>query len=188
MDTTSVSLLERLRQPADKEAWERFVRLYTPLLYHWARRLGLSAEDSADLVQDVLTRLVSQLPQFTYDPDKRFRGWLRTVTLNAWRDALRRRAHTPTAGGAELPQDLQGPDTAADFDEEEYRQFLVRRALQLMQDQFEPTTWKACWEYMIADRPAAEVAQELGITVNAVYLAKVRVLSRLRVELEGMLD
>ena len=73
MDTTSVSLLERLRQPADQQAWERFVRLYTPLLYHWARRLGLSSEDAADLVQDVLARLVAQLPQFTYDPGKRFR-------------------------------------------------------------------------------------------------------------------
>src|SRR5947207_11749136 len=75
MHTTSLSLLERLRWPEEQETnWRRFVQLYTPLLYHWARRLGLSAEDAADLVQDVPTRLVAQLPQFTYDPGKRFRG------------------------------------------------------------------------------------------------------------------
>jgi RNA polymerase sigma-70 factor, ECF subfamily len=188
MNTTSVSLLERLRQPGDQEAnWKRFVQLYTPLFYHWARRLGLSSADAADLVQEVFAILVRKLPDFTYDRQRSFRGWLRTVTLNKWRD-LRRRRTLVQQGGKEDSADLAGPDDIAEFEEAEYRQHLVKRAFELMQSEFHPTTWRACWEYMVADRPAAEVAKELGITVNGVYLAKSRVLSRLRQELDGLLD
>ena len=188
MNTTSVSLLERLRLPAEQEpAWNRFVQLYTPLLYHWARRLGMPSADAADLVQEVFALLVRELPLFVYDPGKSFRGWLRTVTLNKWRDLGRRRAAAPAGGDAGLA-DAPAADDVASFDEAEYRAHLVKRALQLMQAEFHPTTWKACWEYVVADRPAADVARELGVTVNAVYLAKSRVLARLRQELEGLLD
>ncbi|HWG41512.1 MAG TPA: sigma factor, partial [Gemmataceae bacterium] len=80
MNTTSASLLERLRRPDSRDAWSRFIHLYTPLLHHWACRLGLPRQDAADLVQEVLTRLVQQLPHFAYDRQERFRGWLWTVT------------------------------------------------------------------------------------------------------------
>lgn len=89
MDTPA-SLLERLRQPAPESAWTRFVQLYTPLLFFWARRLGLRDADAADLVQDVLVLLVRKLPEFSYDRNKSFRAWLRTVTLNCWRNGARR--------------------------------------------------------------------------------------------------
>ena len=188
MYTTSVSLLERLRRPAEQEAgWKRFVQLYTPLLFHWSRKLGLSADDAADLVQEVLTLLVQKLPEFNYDERRSFRGWLRTITLNKWRDYRRRRQLPREPGGATLVE-VEGPDGAAAFEEAEYRRHLVKQALELMQAEFQPVTWKACWEYMIADRPAGEVARELGISVNAVYLAKSRVLGRLRQELAGLLD
>ena len=95
MDSTPVSLLERLRRPAEQAAWERFVRLYTPLLCQWARRLGLRGADAADLVQDVFVVLVQKLPEFRYDPRRRFRGWLWTVTLNKWRE---RRRRAPSGG------------------------------------------------------------------------------------------
>jgi RNA polymerase sigma-70 factor, ECF subfamily len=185
MHTTSFSLLERLRQSGKPEAeWKRFVQLYTPLLFYWARKLGLTAPDAADLVQDVFVVLVQKLPEFVYDRQKKnFRGWLRTILFNKWRDLCRRRKGRQ---GPVLSEEL--PDDAALFAEEEYRAHLVQQALQLMQAEFQPTTWKACWEYMILDRPAEEVARELGMTVNAVYLAKTRVLSRLRQELEGLLD
>jgi RNA polymerase sigma-70 factor (ECF subfamily) len=92
MDTTPASLLERLRQPNQANAWERFVELYTPLLMYWARRRGLHPQDAADLVQDVFTVLVEKLPEFTYDHRRSFRNWLRTVLVNKWRDHRRRRA------------------------------------------------------------------------------------------------
>src|SRR5262245_43331242 len=100
MVPTPVSLLERLRQPADAAAWERFVELYTPCIYAWARRAGLPPDDAADLVQDVFALLVTKLPAFVYDPARHsFRGWLPTVTLNRWREQARRR-QVPTANGA----------------------------------------------------------------------------------------
>ena len=90
MNSTHSSLLERLRRPTDEEAWDQFVRLYAPLLFHSAHEVGLQGPDAADLVQDVLVVLVRKLPDFQYDPRKSFRAWLRTVTLNKWRERLRR--------------------------------------------------------------------------------------------------
>ena len=192
MNTTSSSLLERLRQPADQEAtrqaWERFVKLYTPLIYHWARRLGLSHQDAPDFVQDAFSGLLQKLPEFTYDPHKRFRGWLWTVTLNQWR--ANRRQPGPVAAEEIAPhlENLAGPDEIGAVDEVEYRQYLVGRALKLMQAEFQPTTWQACWEQVVSEKSGAEVAEQLGMSVGAVYVAKSRVLRRLRQELSGLLD
>ncbi len=188
MDTTPVSLLQRLRRPGEPEAWRRFTELYTPLLYYWTRRLGLQPQDAADLVQEVFILLMRKLPKFTYDRHKSFRSWLRTVTLNKWRDLCRRRTATPLADDDSVLAGLEDPDNPNLLEEAEYQQLLIKRALEIMQAEFEPTTWKACWEYVVADRPAAEVAAELHISVGSVYVAKSRVLGRLRQELEGLLD
>jgi RNA polymerase sigma-70 factor (ECF subfamily) len=187
MHTTSASLLQRLRDQSDPRAWDRMVELYTPLFYYWAKRLGVPESDVADLVQDVFTLLVKELPVFTYAPSRRFRAWLWTVFRNKWRERLRRQAALPATVDAELDQ-LDTAGEIEEIDEAEYRRYLVDRALQLMQADFQPATWKACWEYVVQGRPAAEVAAELGITVNAVHLAKSRVLRRLREELSGLLD
>lgn len=101
MQRTPVSLLDRVRQPGADEAWSQFVELYTPVFYAWTRRLGLSAADAADLVQDVFTLLVEKLPEFVYDRHKSFRGWLKTLLLNKWRDHRRRLAAGPRAVGAD---------------------------------------------------------------------------------------
>ena len=188
MHTTPPTLLERLRRPADQAAWSRFVRLYTPLLLRWAYRLGLPGPDAADLVQEVFLVLVRQLPKFSYDPSRSFRAWLRTVTLNKWRDLGGRRGARSLDADDPALLGLAVADPAELFDEAEYRAALSGRALQLIRQEFQPTTWQACWETVVMDRPAAEVAAELGITVNAVYLAKSRVLSRLRQDLDGLLD
>jgi RNA polymerase sigma-70 factor (ECF subfamily) len=187
MHTTPASLLERLRQSAEQADWEHFVKLYSPLLWHWARRLGLDGTDADDLVQDVFVQLVQHLPEFRYDPNKRFRGWLWTVTVNKWRERRRRQPAAVTVGDGDL-DDLASPDGAAGLDEAEYQQYLVGRALQIMEAEFQPTTWKAFWQSVSLAQPAAEVAAELGITENAVYLAKSRVLRRLRQELRELLD
>jgi RNA polymerase sigma-70 factor (ECF subfamily) len=187
MNTTSASLIERLGQPSQSDAaWNRFVQLYTPLFFHWARRLGLTSADAADLVQDVFTVLVQKIPTWTYDPAKSFRGWMRTVLINKWRETKRRR----TVDAANLVQaaDVAEPDPALAFDEADYHRHLVGRALELMQAEFQPATWQACWQCVVHGRSPGEVAAELGITVNAVYLAKSRVLRRLHQELNGLLD
>lgn len=184
MEKTSSSLLKRLRQPAAHEAWSRFVDLYTPLLFFWARRMALQHQDAADLVQEVFTVLVQKLPEFDYDRDKSFRSWLRTVTMNKWREKCRRK--DPVQHGS--LGDLPGPALGDDLWETEYQQQVLRRALEIMQTDFQPSTWKACWELVVAGRPAGEVAAEMGLSENAVYLAKARVLHRLRQELAELLD
>jgi RNA polymerase sigma-70 factor (ECF subfamily) len=188
VESTSLSLLQRLRQPGRTDAWERFARLYTPLLLAWARRprYGLQPADAEDLVQDILTDLIRKLPQFHYDPQRGFRRWLRGVFHNKWVDYCRRAGRLPP-GVAEGLSDVEGP---ADTDpaEVEEQQLLLRRALELMQEEFEPTTWQACWQRVAEGRPAAQVAAALGITENAVHLAKSRVLRRLREEMTGLID
>lgn len=184
MDSTSLSLLERLRQPLEQGAWQRFVDLYTPLLLAYARRLGLPAQDAADLVQEVLLILVRQLPRFVHDGQHSFRGWLRTVARNCWLNHCRRRRLVPL----DTNDEPASPDSAEEFIEREYLHSLARRALKLMQTDFEPTTWKACWETAVEGRSAAEVAAELGITPGAVYVARSRVLARLRQELQGLME
>ncbi|HEV3259095.1 MAG TPA: sigma-70 family RNA polymerase sigma factor [Gemmataceae bacterium] len=185
MHTTSISLLERLRFPADQAAWERFVKLYTPLLCHWVRRSGVRGQDVADVVQDVFTVLVRKLPAFRYDPHRRFRAWLWTVTRNKCRERLRRAAARP--GEAAFSQCAR-PDEVSVFDEGEYRHYVMKRALQLMQADFQPSTWKAFWACVVEERPTPDVAVELGLSTDAVYAAKSRVLRRLRQELDSLLD
>lgn len=187
MHSTPHSLLERLRQPADQDAWSRFVRLYTPLLCHWARRAGLREADAADLMQEVFALLVEKLPHFRHNGTNSFRGWLRTVTLNKWRERGRRAA-LPVAGGDAALPGVSVPDPMEEHWEADYRTHLVGQALRLMQAEFQPTTWRACWEHVVGGRSAAEVAAELGLTPGAVRAAKFRVLTRLRQELHGLLD
>ena len=183
MNTTPASLLERLRCSDDPSAWDRFVDLYTPLLYYWGRRAGLQEPDVADLVQDVFQILIQKLPAFTYDRHGSFRGWLHTVLLNQWRASLRRRTEQPLDLGDVVVDESDKPDSVI---EKEHRDYLVTRAMQVMKNDFQTTTWQACWEHVARGRPVDEVAAELEITVRAVYLAKARVLCRLREELAGL--
>jgi RNA polymerase sigma-70 factor (ECF subfamily) len=183
--STSSMLLERLRQPTAQDAWERFVQLYTPLLYCWAGCLGVRGDDADNLVQEVFATLLVELPKFQYDAGKSFRGWLRTITRNKWFELQRRAKQVPPADDAALQQLTAKADH---YWETDYQKHLVNRALELMRADFQETTWKACWEVVACDRPAAEVADELGITVGAVHAARFRVLARLREELAGMMD
>ena len=184
MHSTPASLLDRLRSPADAAAWARFVHLYTPFLYHWARRHGLDAADTADLVQEVFVQLLRALPAFAYDPARSFRAWLAAVVGNKWRE-LNRRRRPQTVPAAAL---ANRPGPADDFDDREYRSHVAGRALRLIQAEFVPATWKAFWGVVVEGRPADAVAAELGITPNAVYLARGRVLRRLRAELAGLVE
>src|ERR1700722_8068145 len=167
---TSASLLERLRHPEDPKAWARFVELYTPLLYFWARRTGLQEADAADLVQEVLTLLFRKLPEFTYDPKRSFRGWLRTLTLNKWRET-RRRMSVPLEDGTALDE-MPGPDQMAALEEVQYRRHLVGKTLEVLRREFPATAWKAFQEYVLNGRPAEKVAAELHVRVGTVYAAK----------------
>src|SRR5262249_7789734 len=149
---------------------------------------GLQEADAEDLVQDVLATLVRALPDFRYDRHKSFRRWLATVALNAWRDRRKRRATRPLPGEPEGLEDIPDRADPDAFWEADYRRHLVRRTLEALQDEFQPTTWRACWEVLIQGHAPAEVAAELGLTAGSVYAAKFRAIKRLRRELGGMLD
>lgn len=187
MDTTSLTLLQRVRSQVDQPAWERFVALYQPLLLAWAGKAGLQEAEALDLVQDVLLKLTAELPRFTYDPQrKNFRGWLKTITIRACRD--RQRQQRPTGGGDSVLAYQVDESHLEQLWEREHQTQLVSHALRIMQADFEPKTWQACWETTVNERPAKEVAAELGMSEPAVYMAKSRVLRRLREELRELLD
>jgi len=184
MLSTPASLLERLRQPKDAHAWDRFVELYSPLLFHWAKRLGLQESDAADLVQDVFLLLWRNLPKFEYDQSKSFHGWLKTLFLNRARQRWRERAPANLEVGWE-----QVSDPAFDLQaEQEYRHYLLHRAFQLVQREFSPQQTAAFREYVVAGRPVGDVARDLGLSAGAIYCIKSRVLNRLRQELNHLLD
>jgi RNA polymerase sigma-70 factor (ECF subfamily) len=184
---TSVSLLERLRNGTSAEAWDRFVHLYTPMLHHWARRAGLQEADASDLVQEVLVLLIRKLPEFEYDRRQSFRAWLLTVTRNKWSEICRRRQLT-AVGGKDLLGEVAAVDDVGDIEESEYRQQLVKRALEAMRNELPASTWSAFQEYVLSGHDVDTVAAQLGVRVGTVYAAKSRVLARLRQELAGLLD
>jgi RNA polymerase sigma-70 factor (ECF subfamily) len=187
LDSTSATLLERLRQPDCHEAWARFVQLYTPLLYYWARQVGVPRAEIDDLVQDVFVTLLQKLPQLTYDRQRTFRGWLRTVTLNKWNERRRRQTIKAVPLDGEQVADVALPDPARQFWEKEYQKLLLRRAVQLMRTDF-PDSWEACYQVLIEGKNVAEVAAARGLTANALHQAKFRLLHRLRRELAGLLE
>lgn len=186
MHSTHGSLLERLRSPADADAWARFVHIYTPFLFHWADRHGLQPTDAADLVQEVFAQLLKALPTFAYDPERSFRAWLFAVVGNKWRELQRKRRPMPVAGNAPILAAL--PAVEIDFDAAEYRSYIAGRALALIRREYPEATWKAFWAVVVHGRPAEAVAAEFDMTRNAVYLARGRVLRRLREELAGLVD
>lgn len=187
MNSTSESLLLRLRSANDFQAWSRFVDLYTPLLFFWARKIGLQQPDAADLVQEVLTLVHQKMPGFTYDEGKSFRGWLRTVTLNKHRE-LQRRKSLKYADASQSLLEAIPEDVAASVWDLDYQQTLVGRSMEILRKEFQPNTWNALREYVLSDRPAVDVAKETGLSVWTIYAAKSRLLSRMRELLDGLLD
>jgi RNA polymerase sigma-70 factor (ECF subfamily) len=194
MSETSASLLERLRlQPAAAD-WQRLLDLYEPLIRGWLRRHGLQAPDADDLVQDVLGVVVRELPHFEHNHRPgAFRNWLRTITAHCLRRFWRARLYRPdAAGGSGWEQHLaQLEDPASGLSrlwDEEHDRHVVRRLLERIEPDFQPSTWRAFCRLVLDGVPAAAVAAELGLSVNAVLIAKSRVLQRFRQEARGLLD
>ena len=166
------------------------MRLYTPLLLAWAGRQGFHPADAEDLAQEVLVKLLRLLPEYRPRPGQSFRHWLFAVLRNQGTDFRRRRATRvlPGPAGLETAHDDTPADRVADLDEHEYRLRLVRGALDVVAGDFDPPTVAAFTRVMIDGRPVPDVAAELGLSAGAVYMARNRVLSRLREHLDGLLD
>jgi RNA polymerase sigma-70 factor (ECF subfamily) len=184
--TTHPSLLVRLRDARDAQAWGLFVDLYAPPVYALARRAGLQDADAADLTQDVLRSVSRAFGRGDYAPALgTFRGWLFTVARNRLRDFFdARRRHPPGTGGASAHDRLAavpdpGDDPAAVWEQECERR-LFDWAAEQVRGRFSATTWAAFWRTAVEGQAGAEVAAALGISAAAVYLAKSRVVAALR--------
>jgi RNA polymerase sigma-70 factor (ECF subfamily) len=193
MPETSVSLLDRLRDSPDDASWLRLVDLYAPVIQAWLRRQGLQPADADDLAQDVLAVLVRELPGFQHRGAGAFRSWLRTITVNRLRSFCRTRQSRPDATGdsdfLRRLKELEDPHSELSrLWDQEHEQHVLRRALELIAPEFTQSTWRAFRRVMIEGAAVAAVAAELGLSVNAVFIAKSRVLSRLRTEVRGLIE
>ncbi len=188
MHVTPASLLFRLRSSEETSAWTKFVDLYTPLLFHWAEKLGQQESDRADLVQDVFLILWRKLPEFEYDSGRSFHAWLKTIFLNRYRSRLRKREAMTCAAADLLQFDINVTDVSLQLAEEEERRFLIRQAFRLIESEFSVQQQQVFREYVLNEQPPDQVAKNLGISPGAVYGIKSRILSRLREELRQILD
>ena len=195
MNSTSESLLIRLQQHAnereerevDQSAWETFVGLYTPLMFYWARKVGLKQADAADLVQEVLAIVFRRLPDLNYDRQGSFRGWLRTITLNKFREK-RRKKSLPVSDvtQSQMGELVPMPQAESTWDLD-YGRMLLKQAMDQMECDFEPSTWTALQSVMRGSQSVDQAAKEFEVSPWTIYSARSRLMRRLREQLEGLL-
>ncbi|MDG1896732.1 MAG: sigma-70 family RNA polymerase sigma factor [Fuerstiella sp.] len=194
MATTSFSLLDRLQSQQDENAWQQLNDIYAPLIHGWLSRQQLEQTDRDDVVQDVLLVVLRRLPQFEHNQRAgAFRTWLRTITVNCLRDHWKTRRLRPLVGGDTSFSDAlnQLADDNSELSrmwDEEHDLMVTRKLLDSIRDNIEESTWRAFEGVALQERPAAEVARELQISIASVYQAKSRVLARLRQAAAGLLD
>jgi RNA polymerase sigma factor (sigma-70 family) len=187
---TRASLLVRLRDGGDAVAWREFVRLYAPVIYGFARKRGLQDADAADLMQDVLRSVSSAVHRLEYDPVRgTFRGWLFTVTRNRIYNFLEGQGRrVQGSGDSRVQQRLEehaDGHLSADW-EADYQRSLAARAMERVKDEVQPATWEAFLLTAVEGQSPAQAAASVGLSVGAVYVAKSRVVARLRQEIERL--
>ena len=183
---TRNSLILRLPNKGDIEAWDQFVSIYEPLVYRLARAKGFQDADAQEIVQEVFVAVSRAVERWEPDPARgRFRDWLFRIARNLMINFLTRRKHLPIGSGdseiAELLENHVDPasEESATFDLQ-YRREVFRWAAEQVRDQVKERTWSAFWKTSVDGRAIAEVAGDLGMSVGAVHIARSRVLGRLR--------
>lgn len=194
MHETSLSLLDRLRHSSENEGWNRLADLYAPLVRVWLRRYDVQDSDANDLVQEVLLTVSRELGTFEHcGQPGAFRGWLKAILTNRLRKFWRARDRYPEArGDSEMDVRLaQLDDPASEMSriwDREHDHYVLRQLLTLAEPHFEPNTWKAFCRVALEGAKPDVVAQEMGISLNSVCLAKSRVTRRLRQESAGLIE
>ena len=190
MPTTRASLLVRLRDHQDAEAWRQFVEVYAPLVYRWCRRMGLQDADAADLTQEVLRQVSTAVGRLEYDPKRGlFRSWLFTLAHRKLCDFFRRDARQIQGSGDSGTQAIldEQPAPAEEIEwNQDHEQRVFDWAAEQIRDRFALSTWQAFWLTAVDGRDSQEVAHQLGMTVAAVYLAKSRVMARLKEQVKWL--
>lgn len=189
-EQTSMSLLERARAD-DPTAWERLVSLYSPLVYQWCRRWRLQPDDAENVAQEVFTAVSAGLHAFRKNEAAHsFRGWLRTIAHHKFVDHVRQSSSEPNAfGGNDANEMIQ----SVPFEDDEQSisaetKYLHQRAVELIKSHFKVLDWEAFERIVVRNESPKDVAESLSITVNSVYLAKSRILRRLREEFSDIIE
>jgi RNA polymerase sigma-70 factor (ECF subfamily) len=192
--TTRRSLVLRLRNLDDEAAWTEFVEVYEPLVYRLARSKGLQDSDARDLCQEVFRAVAVAIERWDPDPAKgRFRGWLFRIARNLLVKFLAGQRRHPRGSGQTSVLELLEAQPATDPQAEaefalEFRRRAFRWAAEQVKGEFADSTWQAFWRTGVDNQPIAEVAKELGLSAGAVYVARSRVLSRLRQRVEQLTE
>jgi RNA polymerase sigma-70 factor (ECF subfamily) len=182
---TRASLLIRVRDPQDGEAWCTFFDIYAPLIMHWCRRPGLNEQDAEDVTQNVLKSVASAIPNFEYRPEKgMFRGWLLTaVRREIARHCEKKRIHGGIAGDQQSILDSLPSDDAESGEwMDELTGHVYRTALERVKPEFDERQWTAFELVWNQQQPAKTVAEQLGVSTGWVYKAKFNVIQRLKEE------
>ncbi|MEO1529402.1 MAG: sigma-70 family RNA polymerase sigma factor [Planctomycetota bacterium] len=194
VEATRASLLLRLRDSGDSEAWDQFAEIYSPLVFDFARRGGMQDSDAADLVQEVMQEVATSIKQFDYDPAVgKFRSWLYKIAKRTSGHLRRRQARQPKGSGdSGAIQDLLNvADSNESLEEawnQQYQRQLIRWAADKIRDDFQKATWSAFWMTAVEGAPPQRVAEQLRLSVGSVYVAKNRVIKKLRMKIREIDD
>lgn len=190
---TRASLILRLRDRSDLNAWQEFAEIYQPLVFRLARSKGFQHSDAADLAQEVLVRVAGAVER--WEPDEQrgtFRGWLYRIARNLMIDFLERGKRHPMAGGSSgvvalVEQQVDKASLQSETFDTEFRRQVFTWAADRIRPGFQPSTWQAFWKTAVEEHTAADVARELDMSPGAVYVARTRVMQRLRIEVQRVI-
>jgi RNA polymerase sigma-70 factor (ECF subfamily) len=187
---TRPSLLLRVRDVSDHAAWTQFVEIYTPLIYQYCRGRGLQEAAAADVAQETMRAVARAITKFEYDPRKgKFRNWLLTVLQSRLSNFLAEQGRQPASASETSLQfhvEKESPATEDAVWDAEYYRVLFNWAAERICGEFQESTWSAFWQTTIDERDGKEVAERLGLSVGAVYVAKSRVIARLKREIQSI--
>ncbi len=183
---TSLTLMLRLQKnPTDAAAWSEFVERYRPMIRDWCLKWGSQNSDADDVAQEVLVRLLKAMSKFEYDPARSFRAWLKAVTHNARNDFVTSRRSRSVETTDALDSIVDSNDALADLEEkmeDAFNHELLALAMRRIEKRVKPTTWQAFQMTALENRPGAEVAEELGMAIALVFVARHRVQKMLEEE------
>ncbi len=188
--STRVSLILRLRDSDDRLAWDEFVEIYRPLIIRLAQKKGLQAADANDLCQDVLTRVASAINNWDPDPKQgSFRGWISQITRNLVVDFLRQSGKQPWTGeNTSVLKNVQsgnGDSIESQWFDYEHDRQVFAWAAEKAKSSFSITTWTAFWKTAVENQSVIKTAEQLNISRGAVYIARSRVMAKLKAIVES---